>query len=202
MPSFRDEPGTVVLVASPRRIGGMHAVVRGHARMEPRAAAFGLLALALSAFSFVRFGLAAEAFVAALVACVLVAVSAVDIAERRIPNRIVLPATAAVLTARTALEPDRVFEWVLAAAAAAVFLFLPSLLHAGAVGFGDVKLALFLGAALGASVAPALALAFLAAGAGALVLLAVRGAAARNATIPFAPFLAFGALAVLLGQPV
>lgn len=62
---------------------------------------------------------------------------------------------------------------------------------------GDVKLAGVMGLFLGASVAPALIVAFLAgAGAGAAIV-AVRGLEARAVAIPFAPFLALGGIAGL-----
>jgi leader peptidase (prepilin peptidase)/N-methyltransferase len=63
---------------------------------------------------------------------------------------------------------------------------------------GDVKLALLLGFALGGAVLPALVIGTLAGGAAAIVLLARNGAEARRRAIPFGPFLAFGAIAILL----
>ena len=50
------------------------------------------------------FGLTAEAAVAAFFCAVLVAVSAIDLEHRIIPNRIVLPATVVVLVANTARD--------------------------------------------------------------------------------------------------
>ena len=78
-----------------------------------------------------------------------------------------------------------------------MFLLLPSLFRRGAIGMGDVKVAALLGAALGAPVAMALAVGSLAAWPVALVLV-VRGASVRGATIPFGPFLAFGGAVMLL----
>jgi leader peptidase (prepilin peptidase)/N-methyltransferase len=63
---------------------------------------------------------------------------------------------------------------------------------------GDVKLALLIGAALGWSVVTALFLGTLAAGLVAAVILARKGSAARKRAIPLGPFLAAGALVVLL----
>src|SRR6476620_8041448 len=53
-----------------------------------------------------RFGLTAEAAVAAFFCTALVAVSATDVERRIIPNRIVLPAAALVLVANAILHPS------------------------------------------------------------------------------------------------
>jgi leader peptidase (prepilin peptidase)/N-methyltransferase len=60
------------------------------------------------------------------------------------------------------------------------------------MGMGDVKLAAFLGAGLGAVVAVALFVGVFAAFVPAVVLLARHGRAARKQAIPFGPFLALG----------
>ncbi len=69
------------------------------------------------------------------------------------------------------------------------------------MGMGDVKLAGVMGLYLGLSVIPALLLAF---AAGALVgaaIIARHGSAGRKMGVPFAPFMALGALAGLLAGP-
>jgi leader peptidase (prepilin peptidase) / N-methyltransferase len=142
-----------------------------------------------------RFGLSAEAAVAGLFCAVLVAISAIDIEHRIVPNRIVVPATAVVLTARTAIDPS--VEWALAALGAAGFLFVAVLAYPKGMGMGDVKLALLLGAAVGRSVPVALMVAVVAALLPAVVLFARHGAAARKRAIPFAPFLALGGVVAL-----
>jgi prepilin signal peptidase PulO-like enzyme (type II secretory pathway) len=65
------------------------------------------------------------------------------------------------------------------------------------MGMGDVKLALLLGAMLGRLVGVGLMLGMLAALVPSIVLLARHGSAARKMGIPFAPFLALGALIAL-----
>jgi leader peptidase (prepilin peptidase)/N-methyltransferase len=65
------------------------------------------------------------------------------------------------------------------------------------MGMGDVKLALLLGAMLGRVVGVGLMLGMLAALLPSIVLLARHGSAARKMGIPFAPFLALGALIAL-----
>jgi leader peptidase (prepilin peptidase) / N-methyltransferase len=142
-----------------------------------------------------RFGLTADALVAAFFCAVLVVISAIDIEQRIVPNRIVVPATAVVLVAQTLLHPS--VEWTVAALAAAIFLFLPALVYPAGLGMGDVKLALLLGAMLGRNVAVALMVGLLAAFVPSLVLLATKGSAARKVALPFAPFLALGGIVAL-----
>lgn len=132
---------------------------------------------------------------------VLIAVSVVDVRRRIIPNRIVLPAAATVLAARTAVHPSAV--WIVAGAGAAAFLLVAAILRPGGIGMGDVKLALLLGVAVGRTVPLALALALLAAAVPSVVLLARHGARARTMGIPLAPFLALGGVVALIaGGPL
>jgi len=148
-----------------------------------------------------RFGLSADALVAAFFCAVLVVISAIDIEQRIVPNKIVLPATVIVLVAQTLLHPS--LEWLIAALCAALFLFLPALVYPAGLGMGDVKLALLLGAMLGAEVAVAMAIGLLAAVVPSVVLLAMKGSAARKMALPFAPFLALGGLVALFtGEPL
>ncbi len=153
------------------------------------------VALALGAYP-----LGGTALLAAFVAAVLVLLAAIDLERRIIPNRIVLPATAVTLLGRIALTPGDASQYALAALLAALFLFLPRLLNRNAIGMGDVKLGLLIGAALGWGAASALALGFLFVFPVALAI-AIRGglSQARRATIPMGPFLALGALVALLG---
>src|ERR1700693_4089059 len=65
-------------------------------------------------------GVSARAAIAAFFCCVLVAISAVDIAHRIVPDRIVLPATVLVLAAQTVRAPS--FQWLLCALGASLFL--------------------------------------------------------------------------------
>jgi leader peptidase (prepilin peptidase) / N-methyltransferase len=112
----------------------------------------------------------------------------------------VLPAAAVALLGRVALTPGDASQYALAALLAALFLFLPRLINRSALGMGDVKLGLLIGAALGWGAASALALGFLFVFPVALAI-TIRGglSQARRATIPMGPFLALGALVVLLG---
>jgi leader peptidase (prepilin peptidase) / N-methyltransferase len=155
----------------------------------------------LVAACFVVFGLSGEAVVAAFFCAVLVAITATDITHRIVPNRIVLPAAAVVLVAQTALSPSP--EWALGAVGAAGFLLVAAIAYPAGMGMGDVKLALLLGAMLGRLVGVGLMLGMFAALVPSAVLFARHGAAARKMGIPFAPFLAFGAVvALFVGKPL
>ena len=183
-----------------------YALLRGrcrhcHARIPLRYPAVELATALLVATCVLAFGLTASAAVAAFFCAALVAVSATDLEHRIVPNRIVLPAAAIVLAARTALDPSP--EWALAALGAFGFLFLAAVAYPKGMGMGDAKLALLMGAGLGATVAVALMLGMLFALVPSVVLLARHGTAARKLKIPFAPFLALGAVAALFaGEPI
>jgi prepilin signal peptidase PulO-like enzyme (type II secretory pathway) len=131
-----------------------------------------------------------------------VVLAAIDLQERVIPNRIVVPAAAIVLVAQLAFYPDRAGEWIVSALGAALFLFIPAVIKRGAIGMGDVKLAVLLGAATGYAVLPALTFGFLALVPVAIYMLFREGSAARKKYLPLGPFLALGTLVVLLSGAV
>ncbi len=154
-----------------------------------------LVTALLLAGCVLKFGLSGRAAVAGFLCAVLVTVSATDLSHRIVPNRVVIPATVIVLLAQTAIEPSP--EWAVAASGASGFLFAAALAYPAGMGMGDVKLALLMGAALGKTVAVALMLGMLAALVPSFFLLARHGGAARKMGIPFAPFLAIGAVIAL-----
>jgi leader peptidase (prepilin peptidase)/N-methyltransferase len=160
-----------------------------------------LTTAALVVACVLAFGLSARAAVAAFFCAVLVAVSAIDLVHRIIPNRIVLPAAAVCLAAQTLLQPSP--EWALAAVGACGFLLVAAVAYPSGMGMGDVKLALLMGAVLGRTVPVALMAGMLAALVPSFVLLARHGRAARKMGIPFGPFLALGSvLALFAGDAV
>jgi leader peptidase (prepilin peptidase) / N-methyltransferase len=159
------------------------------------------LAIAMAGLAFVMLPLD-RAVGAALAAGTLVALSAIDLERRVIPNRIVLPAAGAVLTAQIVFFPDRVLEWALAPLVAALFLMIPRLFNEAAIGMGDVKLGLLLGATLGWGFFSALMVAFLCAFPVALLVLLRGGANAGRMSIPLGPFLSLGALVVLFAPHI
>jgi leader peptidase (prepilin peptidase) / N-methyltransferase len=165
------------------------------ARISPLYPAVEALTAALAVACVAAFGLTADAALAFGFCAVLVTLSAIDFRHRIVPNRIVLPAAAIVLVAHTALDPSP--EWALGALGASGFLFAAALAYPKGMGMGDVKLALLLGAMLGAPVAIALFLGFVSSLAPAVVLFARHGRAARKMAIPLVPFLSLGALVAL-----
>jgi leader peptidase (prepilin peptidase) / N-methyltransferase len=153
----------------------------------------------LAAACVLAFGLSGKAATAALACAALVVVTATDLEHRIVPNRVVLPAAAAVLALHTAVSPSP--EWALAAAGSAAALLLLALAHPGGLGMGDVKLALLIGALLGRTAPLAIALGSLLALVPSAVLIARHGTAARKLAIPFAPFLALGTvISLFAGQ--
>ena len=160
--------------------------------------AAGLTSLALSVACFARFGFTGRAIVGAAFSTVLVVLSAIDLDCRRIPNVIVLPATAIFLAAQVALYPEHALEWILASFLAALVLFLPLLIVPTGMGMGDVKLAALLGAVLGKSVAAAIIIGVVAGALYSLGILAREGMSARKKAFAYGPFLAFGGIVVLL----
>jgi leader peptidase (prepilin peptidase)/N-methyltransferase len=152
-------------------------------------------AVALVAACLWVFGLTPEGVVNAAGCLVLVAVTVTDFERRIVPNRIIVPALAVALVVQTARDPS--VEWVLAAIGAGGFFLVAALAYPAGMGMGDVKLAAFLGAWLGTSVVVALFAGSIIACVPSVWLLATRGRAARKIGLPFAPFLAAGAVVAL-----
>ena len=149
----------------------------------------------LVAACFFHFGLTGDALVAAFTCATLVALSAIDVEHRILPDRITLPSAAIVLVANTALHPS--IEWALCALGASLFLFVAVLAYPRGMGMGDVKLALLMGAACGRTVTVAMAVGMVSALIPAVFLFSRHGSAARKMAIPFGPFLAFGTVFAL-----
>ena len=156
-----------------------------------------VVAAAVAALVLVDDGLGARGIISACFAVVLVVLSAIDLDQGIIPNRIVMPATVAVLAAQIIWFPDQALEWVLASLGCAAFLALPLLFSPGGLGMGDVKLGLLMGAGLGKAVIDAIFYASLAGLVMALVLISRHGRGALKMGFPFGPFLSFGAIVAL-----
>lgn len=175
-------------------------LLRGHCRhcrspIPWRDPAVELVTALLVSGCVFSFGFTGKAAVSALACAALVVLAATDLEHRIVPNRVVLPAAAAVLALHTAVSPSP--EWALAAAGCTAVLFLVALAYPGGLGMGDVKLTLLIGAMLGRTAPLALMLGTLLALVPSAVLFAQHGTAARKLAIPFAPFLALGAIIAL-----
>jgi leader peptidase (prepilin peptidase)/N-methyltransferase len=125
------------------------------------------------------------------------AVVVTDLAEHRIPNRIMVPAAAACagLLVAHAVRPQQLLGGL-----AVVGLTLTlGLVWPASFGMGDVKLALLLVFGLGGLATQALALGLVLAAAFGALLIVWQGRSAARRSLPLAPFLSAGAaLAVLL----
>ncbi|MEU8992330.1 prepilin peptidase [Streptomyces sp. NPDC048558] len=141
-----------------------------------------------------------------LLAPVGVLLTVVDLRVRRLPDALTLPLAGAalLLLGLAALVPEHAGDWptaLWAALALGAGYFVLWLINPGGMGFGDVKLALGVGAALGWYGWPTVMLGtfagflFGALYGGALVVLRRAG---RRTAIPFGPFLLGGGLVGLL----
>lgn len=134
-------------------------------------------------------------------AAMLIAVAAIDLEHRIVPNRIVVPMAIYAIVGAAIVYPGELPELLAAGAGAFIALLLAALAKPAGMGMGDVKLAGVMGLYLGVSVIPALFAAFLT-GAVVGITLAIRqGDGVRGKGIPFAPFLAVGGLVGLLAGP-
>ena len=106
-----------------------------------------------------------------------------------------MPALVVALVVQTAAT--RPSSGSSASLGAGAFFLIAALVYPAGLGMGDVKIAAFLGAWLGAPVIVALFAGSLFALVPAVVILARHGSAARKMGIPFAPFLAAGGVVAL-----
>ncbi len=183
-----------------------YALLRGRCRrcgirIPPRDLAIEVTTALLLVGCVLAFGFTAKTVAAAIGCAALVVATATDLERRIVPNRVVLPAAAAVLVLQTVFYPSP--AWALGALGAAGFLFVAALAYPGGMGMGDVKLALLIGALLGRTTPVAIMLGLLLALVPSVVLIARHGAGARRLAIPFAPFLAAGAvIALFAGESI
>jgi len=144
--------------------------------------------------------MAAAVLDASLVA-LLGVVTVTDLRTRLVPDAALAASLAIALPACLLSDAGGLPERLLAGAGAAGFLLVAALIRPDGMGLGDVKLAGVLGVYLGARVIEAMVAAFAAGSIAGLVLLVRHGLSARGRTIPFAPFLAIGALIAIAPQP-
>jgi leader peptidase (prepilin peptidase)/N-methyltransferase len=137
----------------------------------------------------------AAAILNASLLALLATVTVTDLRTRLVPDRALLAASAVGLAVLVIDVPHDLPERLICALGAGGFLLAAALIRPNGMGLGDVKLAAVLGLYLGTSVVTALLVAFGAGALAGLAIVAVGGWEARSRAIPFAPFLAIGALA-------
>ncbi|OON78403.1 prepilin peptidase [Streptomyces tsukubensis] len=172
----------------------------------PGAVRFSVATAAVCALLAAATGTRPELGVWLLLAPLAVLLVRTDFVVRRLPDVLTLPlaAAAALLLGVAALLPEHAGSWptaLLGGLALSAAYFVMFLISPDGMGFGDVKLALVLGVALGWYGWGTLFLGtfagFLFGGLYGLGLVVLRGAGRRTA-IPFGPFLLGGALVGLL----
>jgi prepilin signal peptidase PulO-like enzyme (type II secretory pathway) len=129
-------------------------------------------------------------------AFVLLTISITDIRAMLIPNTVVFPAVALAILLRLIVHPLPLWSYAAGAIAGFVLLYTLSAVSRGGIGGGDIKLYLFIGLMCGLQ-ATLLSL-FLASLAATLFGFGARLLGRRTRTIPFGPFIAFGAIAAAL----
>ena len=150
-----------------------------------------------------------------LFAWVLIVVSIIDIQTRKIPNRLIYPLTPALLVLMVGAaflsgEPAWAVQAVLGGVGGFLALLVLALISPKGMGMGDVKLAGFIGIALGyinyGHVVLGLFAGFVVGAVGGVLLIALKARGdgpLRKQKIPFGPYLAAGALiALFVGQPL
>lgn len=169
--------------------------------MRVAAAAIACVAVAALVLTVRRYGVTANGLGWCAVQLLLAVVAVWDVATRRIPNALILPASLAAVGTRAVWVPSALLETVVAGAVAfAVFLVL-AVIFRGGLGMGDVKLAGLLGLLLGRAATSALLVGCVAGGVAA-ILLVVTGGAGRKSTFAYGPYLALGgAIGIVYGHP-
>jgi len=186
------------LPLSDRRDGTLPALLQG--RSLPRSAA--VVATTAVVFALVgrQYHRPLDLAIVAAYATVLIVCSATDVLAFRVPNVVTYPATIGALALGMAMPDANRLDVIAGGVVFGGLLFVPAVLMAGAVGMGSVKLAFFVGFALGLTfVVPAILMTLIATGIVAALLLTTR-IRRRGDPIPYAPFIAVGMLVVLLMQ--
>jgi leader peptidase (prepilin peptidase) / N-methyltransferase len=147
-----------------------------------------------------EFGMSLTLLAALVFIPVLIALAAIDLEHRLLPNAIVGPATLAGLALSVLADPGGWWQYPLSAVVMAGALLGLALVYPGGMGMGDVKMGGMLGAFLGPYAALAV---FLGAMLGAIAggLLMVTGKVRRRSALPFGLFMALGGVISLFVGP-
>lgn len=143
-----------------------------------------------------RFGLGQAVAVSALIVALLIC-TVTDLLRYRVPNAVTYPGILLALVAAATMPGADLSNALIAAVAGGGAFLLMSILTRGGMGLGDVKLAALIGAALGLPAGyQALFIGVFAAGVILIALLAI-GVVGRKQAVPYAPFLAMAAVAMV-----
>jgi prepilin signal peptidase PulO-like enzyme (type II secretory pathway) len=187
-PSLHAEAGSLLV-----EHGSSHAWRR---RVLVVGATAGLFAAAAARYDDIGQLLVVCLYISGLLVC-----AATDLLTYRVPNVITYPAILGAILAGALMPGADILNVLAGGGLAGGVLLLPALFTGGVgMGMGDVKLAAFVGLALGFALVPAALLLMALAGgvvAGSLLLSGLRK---RGEPIPYAPFIALGAVATLLWQ--
>ncbi len=156
----------------------------------------------LFAYLYWHYGLSAELAVIAFYCCLFIILMVIDLEHGIIPNKLVYPSLAIALVLSVVLSQTRIVPGIKDAGIGfgigLVIFLLIVLISRGGMGWGDVKMAAFIGLVTGFPlVFVALFLAVILGGlvAGILLLFKLRK---RKEGIPFGPYLSLGAIITLL----
>ena len=153
----------------------------------------GCLLIALLLTPLLPDRVAADAVVRVAV-LLLILMGAIDFVTLKVPNLLVYPAIAFVLTATAVIDSGSLPAALLGGGAALAIMIVLAAIQRGAMGMGDVKVACLIGCILGIKAGTfALLFGFSVAGVVALPLVLL-GLRSRKDVLPLAPFLAIGAL--------
>lgn len=191
-----------------------YLLLRGHCRhcRAPISGRYPLVELTsgllfLAVYARLGFQWRAELIPYLFMVTVLIIVSAIDLREQIIPNRVIYPSIPVGLAAMGAVALARddagfIVRSLAGLAIGGVPLALLALLLPRGMGMGDAKLATFTGIFLGYQQLVAFFFAFLTGSLAGLALMAARRAE-RRSRIPFGPFLSLGAvIALFFGNAV
>ena len=159
------------------------------------------VAAGLFAMAAVRYDGAAELAIVTAYVCVLLVCAGTDLISYRVPNLVTYPAIVGAIVVGALMPDADILEVLAGGALTGGVLLVPSLITGGiGMGMGDVKLAAFVGLAVGFThAAPAMLIMAIGGGAVATFLL-VTGLRKKGEPIPYAPFISAGGLAVLFWQ--
>ena len=136
--------------------------------------------------------------IVAFYASVLIICTATDLLAYRVPNAVTYPAIIGTFIIGMVVPGTNRLDVVAGGLIFGGLLFVPSFLTGGAMGMGDVKLAFFVGFALGLTfVVPAMLIMAMSGGLAAAILLITR-LRGKGDPIPYAPFIAGGAMVAML----